>query len=115
MNTSNYIADIADDLTGANDTGLQFFLRGCKTQVAFGENISIDENLKTEVLALSTETRNVSSEVATQRVSKVAIDILKEYNFEYIYKKMDSVLRGNFAKEIGWTENKLSKMLTVST
>lgn len=100
MNTSNYIAVIADDLTGANDTGLQFFLRGCKTQVSFGENISTDENLNTEVLSLSTETRNVSSDIATERVSKVSKEILKEYNFEYIYKKMDSVLRGNFAKEI---------------
>ena len=107
MNTSNYIAVIADDLTGANDTGLQFFLRGCKTQVSFGENISIDENLNTEVLALSTETRNVSSDIATERVAKVSKEILKEYNFEYIYKKMDSVLRGNFAKEIDVLVNEL--------
>ena len=54
MNNSNYIAVIADDLTGANDTALQFFLRGAKTQVAFGEDISIDENLQTEVFAMST-------------------------------------------------------------
>ena len=107
MNTSNYIAVIADDLTGANDTGLQFFLRGCKTQVSFGENISIDENLNTEAIALSTETRNVSSDVATERVSKISKEILKEYNFEYIYKKMDSVLRGNFAKEIEILVNEL--------
>ena len=50
MDTSNYIGIIADDLTGANDTSLQFFIQGCKTQVSFGEDLSIDENLKTEVL-----------------------------------------------------------------
>ena len=58
MRTSNYICVIADDLTGANDTSLQFFLQGGKTQVAFGEELSIDESLNTEVFALSTETRN---------------------------------------------------------
>lgn len=100
MNTSNYIGIIADDLTGANDTSLQFFLQGCKTQVSFGEDIAIDENLKTEVFAMSTETRNVEPDVAVQRVGNVAKEILKEYNFEYVYKKIDSVLRGNVAVEI---------------
>ena len=100
MNTSNYIAVIADDLTGANDTALQFFLRGCKTQVSFGEEISVDETLNTEVFALSTETRNVSQERAVERLKDVSENILKKYAFEHIYKKMDSVLRGNIAVEI---------------
>ena len=100
MNTSNYIGIIADDLTGANDTSLQFFVQGCKTQVAFGEEITIDENLKTEVFALSTESRNIEPQIAVERVKKAAENIFKEYNFEYIYKKIDSVLRGNVANEI---------------
>lgn len=100
MDTSNYIGIIADDLTGANDTSLQFFIQGCKTQVSFGEDLSIDENLKTEVFAMSTESRNVSSQIAIERVKNAAENILKEYNFEYIYKKIDSVLRGNIALEI---------------
>jgi len=100
MNTSNYIGIIADDLTGANDTSLQFFLRGCKTQVAFDEEISIDENLNTEVFAMSTESRNIDPKTAHERVLKVSENILKKYNFEYIYKKIDSVLRGNIAVEI---------------
>ena len=100
MNTSNYIGVIADDLTGANDTSLQFFLQGCKTQVSFGEDIAIEEELKTEVFAMSTESRNIEPEIAKERVSIVAEKILKEYNFEYVYKKIDSVLRGNIAVEI---------------
>lgn len=100
MNTSNYIGVIADDLTGANDTSLQFFLQGCKTQVSFGEDIAIEEELKTEVFAMSTESRNIEPEIAKERVSIVAEKILKEYNFEYVYKKIDSVLRGNVAVEI---------------
>ena len=100
MDTSNYIGIIADDLTGANDTSLQLFLRGCKTQVAFGEDISIDENLKTEVFVMSTETRNVDAKTAHEKVLNVSENILKKYNFEYIYKKIDSVLRGNIAVEV---------------
>lgn len=100
MNTSNYIGIIADDLTGANDTSLQFFLQGCKTQVSFGEDLTIDENLKTEVFAMSTESRNVQVDIAVERVKNAASNILKNYNFEYIYKKIDSVLRGNIAAEI---------------
>lgn len=100
MDTSNYIGIIADDLTGANDTSLQFFIQGCKTQVSFGEDLSIDENLKTEVFAMSTESRNVSSQIAVERVKNASENILQEYNFEYIYKKIDSVLRGNIALEI---------------
>ena len=99
MANSNYIGIIADDLTGANDTSLQFFLRGCKTQVGFGEEISIDENLNTEVFAMSTETRNVEPQIAHERVLNAAEKILKNYHFEYIYKKIDSVLRGNIAVE----------------
>ena len=100
MNTSNYIAVIADDLTGANDTSLQFFLQGCKTQVAFGDDISIDSNLDTEVFAMSTESRNIEPGFAIEKVKKAVDDILKKYNFEYIYKKIDSVLRGNIGIEI---------------
>ncbi|MBQ9245682.1 four-carbon acid sugar kinase family protein [bacterium] len=100
MDTSNYICIIADDLTGANDTSLQFFLRGCKTQVAFGDDISVDESLKTEVFAMSTESRNIDADSAHKKVLKVAENIIKKYNFEHIYKKIDSVLRGNIAAEV---------------
>lgn len=100
MNTSNYIGIIADDLTGANDTSLQFFMQGCKTQVSFGSDISIDESLHTEVFAMSTESRNVDPEIAKEKVKTATEKIFKEYNFEHIYKKMDSCLRGNVAVEV---------------
>ncbi len=100
METSNYIGIIADDLTGANDTSLQFYLRGCKTQVSLGTDLSIEESLNTEVFALSTETRNVSAEEAKEKVLNAVESIFKKYNFEYVYKKIDSVLRGNIAVEI---------------
>ncbi|MBQ3640839.1 four-carbon acid sugar kinase family protein [bacterium] len=100
MGNSNYIGIIADDLTGANDTSLQFFLQGSKTQVSFGEDISIDESLNTEVFGVSTETRNADLETSVERVKTVAKNIFKDEGFEHLYKKMDSVLRGHFAVEI---------------
>ena len=100
MTSSNYICVIADDLTGANDTSLQFFLQGSKTQVAFGEDLSIDESLNTEVFALSTETRNSNKSTAVERIKAICESIIKPNGFENIYKKMDSVLRGNFGLEV---------------
>ena len=106
MNTSNYIGIIADDLTGANDTSLQFFVQGCKTQVAFGEEITIDENLKTEVFALSTESRNIEPQIAVERVKKAAENIFKEYkslkkHIEDLGKKIKyGKLNDNEKKEI---------------
>ena len=100
MTSSNYICVIADDLTGANDTSLQFFLQGCKTQVAFGEELSIDESLNTEVFALSTETRNANKSISVERIKNICEKIVKPNAFEFVYKKMDSVLRGNFGLEV---------------
>ena len=113
MNTSNYIAVVADDLTGANDTSLQFFMKGAKTQVAFGDDISIDENLQTEVFAMSTQSRNVDAKTAMDNVLKVSENILKKYNFEHIYKKIDSVLRGNIAIEVLTLLNNLDMQAAV--
>lgn len=100
MDNSNYIAIVADDLTGANDTALQFYLSGCKTQVSFGEDISVDETLKTEVFAMSTESRNTDTSTAKEHILNATENILKKYSFEHIYKKIDSVLRGNITTEV---------------
>lgn len=100
MRTSDYIGIIADDLTGANDTALQFFMRGCETRVSFGEDAAVDENFKTEVFALSTESRNVDCETAHFRIENALENVIKNCSFEYIYKKIDSVLRGNIAVEV---------------
>ena len=107
MNTSNYIAIIADDLTGANDTSLQFFIKGAKTQVSVADVVSIDEDLQTQVFAVSSESRNVDPKTASEKVLNISENILKKYNFEYIYKKIDSVLRGNIAVEVMTLVNSL--------
>jgi len=94
---------IADDLTGANDTGVQFAKNGYKTSV-----LILDEKLKSmksknihDVLVIDTETREVEENVARDKLARM----LKEINLRVgenniIYKKIDSTLRGNVGAEI---------------
>ena len=87
---------IADDFTGANDTGVQLRKRGIKTNVVF-ESISIDNEIKSFVI--DTESRGLSKEEAYKNVELKIKDAFKN-NFNYVYKKVDSTLRGNIASEI---------------
>lgn len=98
MYISSKIGIIADDLTGANDTALQFFMKGAVTKILldFSDIKGLDDDA--QVWALPTESRNIPPEVAVAKV-KEAIEILKQLGVEYFYKKMDSTLRGNVAQE----------------
>ena len=103
------IGIIADDLTGANDTALQFNLSGANTQILFDYSQQPEGLLKTQVWAISTETRNCAKDDAIP-VVRGAVKILDEkLNAEYFYKKIDSTLRGNIGteamtvlNELGW-------------
>jgi len=98
LNTGT-IAIIADDLTGANDTALQFHLRGCNTQILFDYSSFPEGKLNTQAWAISTETRNMEAEKAVEIVSKATKSLIENLNTEYFYKKIDSTLRGNVAQE----------------
>jgi len=102
------IGIIADDLTGANDTALQFNLSGANTQILFDYSQAPDGLLNTQVWAISTETRNVNKEDAIP-VVRGAVKILDEkLNTEYYYKKIDSTLRGNIGVEAMTVLNELA-------
>ena len=58
MFISNNIGIIADDLTGADDTSLQFFLRGANTQILLDSTVVPENKALTQVWAIPTETRN---------------------------------------------------------
>src|SRR5574344_298109 len=99
MLLSNNIGIIADDLTGADDTSLQFFLRGANTQILLDSNVFPENKNNTQVWAIPTETRNTDAPTAYEKV-KQAVKILSgNLNVEYFYKKMDSTMRGNVAVE----------------
>jgi len=97
---SKTIGIIADDLTGANDTALQFHLKGCNIQILLDYNIDPAGKHNTQAWAVSTETRNKPPEEAHETVFKATRRLIENFNAEYIYKKIDSTLRGNVAQEI---------------
>lgn len=92
---------IADDFTGALDTGVQFAIQGACTKIVSGkdaEHLQIGRE-KAEVIIVDTETRHLSGEQAYRVVVKLAAKALKE-NIPYIFKKTDSALRGNIGMEL---------------
>lgn len=99
MFISNNIGIIADDLTGADDTALQFHLRGANTQILLDYSIVPENKISTQVWAIPTETRNIDAPAAYERVKHAAKVLSDNFNVEYFYKKMDSTLRGHIAVE----------------
>ncbi|MBE0069324.1 four-carbon acid sugar kinase family protein [Thermoanaerobacterium thermosaccharolyticum] len=90
----NFIV-FADDFTGANDTGVQFKKRGIETYVTlYPEYVN-----KNSSFVIDTETRDMNFDEAYNKV-KEAAKILGKYDFKYVYKKVDSTLRGNIGAEI---------------
>ena len=93
------IAIIADDLTGSNDTGLQFSKKGAKTGIVINFS-NIDKILKElDVVVVDTESRFDSKETAFEKVYRIS-RTLTEKGVLLIYKKIDSTMRGNIGAEI---------------
>lgn len=91
---------IADDFTGALDTGVQFAEKGIETQVFTGTELERDMiSPTTQVLVVDSETRPMSREEAYQVVYRITRQAL-EMGVEVIYKKTDSALRGNVGSEL---------------
>ena len=96
---SDLVGIIADDLTGANDTALQFHQKGANTKILLDSDCVPKVKAGTEVWALSSESRNVPEEVAISRVEKAVNTFIENFSFDYYYKKIDSTLRGHIALE----------------
>ena len=99
MILSDLVGIIADDLTGANDTALQFQQRGASTKILLDAECEPKVKAGTEVWALSSESRNVPVEVAISRVERAVTTFTENFSFDYYYKKIDSTLRGHIALE----------------
>lgn len=86
---------VADDFTGANDTGVQLKRRGVPTSVVFSSEFIASEGS----FVLDTESRALGPEEAAAAVR----DGLKGVDltaFGRVMKKVDSTLRGSVAAEI---------------
>jgi len=104
---------IADDLTGANDTGVQFAKKGYDTIVSILDmqsTVIIPNNL--DVFVMDTETRELESKTVRKRLKS----ILEKINLnkkDVVYKKVDSTLRGNIGVEIEEVMNILKKNICI--
>ena len=95
------IGIVADDMTGANDTALQFFMAGAKTQVILDPDNppKVDEKSPASVLSLNTNSRHLDANIAEAVVRKSVALLRDTYGVENFYKKIDSTLRGHIAHE----------------
>jgi 2-keto-3-deoxygluconate transporter len=90
---------IADDFTGANDTGVQFSMSHLRSIVITNKDF-IEKTLNDcDVLVVDTESRFDDKETAYRKTHELG-KIVKEKNIKYIYKKLDSTFRGNIGAEI---------------
>ncbi len=91
---------VADDFTGALDTGVQFAKAGVKVLVrmdAAFDAAALPEDI--EVLVVDTESRHLGPGEAFDVVYD-AVDLAVRAGIPHIYKKTDSGLRGNIGAEL---------------
>jgi len=91
---------LADDFTGALDTGVQFAQQSIPTLVSTRIELldqGVDEEISVVVLDL--ETRHLSPTEAAVRVRQAAQRAQRK-GVEAFYKKTDSTLRGNIGSEL---------------
>lgn len=86
---------IADDYTGANDTGIKIAERGYEVEVS----LKTDEVIESDICVIDTESRNISGNDARKIINKTLNSINNLDNYLFIYKKVDSTLRGNIKEE----------------
>lgn len=90
---------IADDFTGSNDTGVQFSKKGARTAVVFdGARLGTDD-APASVVVIDTESRFDRPQAAAAKVAAAA-EALSRLGVKYMYKKLDSTMRGNVGAEI---------------
>jgi uncharacterized protein YgbK (DUF1537 family) len=91
---------IADDFTGALDTGVQFAASGINTRVVTNTGhdfCHVDPEVR--VLVMDAETRHLSSSKAYDIVYNITKRAIAQ-KIPYLYKKTDSALRGNIGSEL---------------
>jgi len=90
------VAIIADDLTGAADSGVQLVHSGYRTAVAFsGAPIPSGNDL--DAVAVDTDSRSLPAGFAAKRVVEAGHAVREA---RIVYKKIDSTLRGPIGAEL---------------
>ena len=100
---------LADDFTGANDTGVQLTRRGFRTRVVLDPAALADDGLS---YVLDSESRNMSGPESREKTARLlsGVDLGR---FDCVIKKVDSTLRGNIAEEIAELDRAYESELVV--
>ncbi|MGM0924162.1 MAG: four-carbon acid sugar kinase family protein [Bacillota bacterium] len=88
---------IADDLTGASDCGGQLIKYGLHVSVLLKPFSGLMK--ERDVLVFNSDSRSLSGCEAYQKVREIS-ERLKDVPFDFIYKKIDSTMRGNIGQEL---------------
>ncbi len=99
---------VADDFTGANDTGVQLKRRGIPTGVVFSSAFIRPEGS----FVLDTESRAMTPDEAYAAVT-AGLDGVDLTAFDRVVKKVDSTLRGSVASEIKAVDDRYGSELVV--
>jgi len=93
---------IADDLTGAIDTGVQLAKQGISTTISIEPDVQVEQLISTcdaQIMVFNTESRHIDQIQAANRVKNV-IKKSKKAGITRFYKKTDSTMRGNIGAEL---------------
>lgn len=90
---------IADDLTGAADTGIAFTVAGLPTWVSFGAGVPPPS---AQIVAIDLDSRALPAPAAAER-AYAATRAAYRQGTRTVYKKIDSTLRGNVGAEVAAT------------
>ena len=99
QSSSLRIGLIADDLTGALDSGAGFAKAGLRSVMPFGPTGTVALPVVADVIIFNTATREGDAVVARERAREAALRLLG-HGVSLIYKKIDSVLRGHPGPEL---------------
>ena len=113
--SENRMFILADDLTGANDTAIQFVKQGLSALVIINSAFSDSSKFTAyDILSLNSDSRGMNSRDAYNEVRRL-IQQLKAAKLKGIYyKKVDSVLRGNPGSELAAVMDELDIPLAIA-
>ena len=90
---------IADDFTGANDAGSGLAQAGARVEVLFSPSAPVTREAA-DVWVISTDSRAITAEQAAVRVTQAVCHYAPQIEQGWLFKKIDSTLRGNVAAEL---------------
>lgn len=100
---------VADDFTGANDTGVQMRRRGLPTSVMFAGRPLPDDGSS---VVIDTESRGLKGEEARAAAAS-AVAGVDLSAFRRVIKKVDSTLRGNIPEEVQEVDRAMGSDLVI--